>query len=214
MIIGALIYIIFFSRAAIVNRKLSKIEKKKILDCQTGDYVKVKGQVKYLGTPMLAPFSGRPCVYYYVIVEEHRVWGDGRNKSGRWYTIIEEEHGNDFIIKDGNSHALIGTENSKSNLKTDKTYHTGTFDNPIELLKKYLEKHGIASADLSNLNKSVRYKEGIIEEGETVSAAGKVAWKNKSELKFEIPVERILVVGPNEKEPVYLSNVPDSLKSN
>lgn len=220
-IIGALIYSIFYNNGAIINRELKKIEKKKIYDCQTGEYVKVEGQIKYVGTPILAPFSGKPCSYYYVLVEEHRSYsnfdngglkvgekGDIKKPLGRWVTIIEEERGNDLVINDGNSYALIETNMIKSNLKVDKIYLSSTAGNPIEKLEKYLEKHDIKDMNSFGLNKSIRYTEAILQEGDTVVVAGKVAWKRKSELKLEMPIERILVLGANGNTPVYLSNDP------
>ena len=217
-IIGAIIYSIFFKPGAIVNRKLGKIEKKRISDCQTNDYVKVEGQIKYVGNPILAPFSGRPCAYYYVIVEERLGYSNsrvnGKSKLHRWHTIKEESYGTNLFIKDGNSYAFIETEMIKSNVIVDKTYLSSTVGNPMEQLEKYLEKHGITGINQFGPNQSIRYKEGILVEGDTVTVAGKVAWKRKSELKMETPFERILVVGANDKEPVYLSNDPKALKLN
>jgi hypothetical protein len=199
----------FFSRAAIVKRKLKGTPEKKIAFCLSGEVVKVKGEIKYVGTPLTAPLSGRQCAYYYILVEEHRSSG----KSSSWHTLIEEEVGADVVIKDGNQYALIETGMVKSHLIQDKQYSSGFLDDATEQLEKYLKSHGNESTGLFGLNKSLRYKEGILEEGELIAVAGKVDWKRKSEVKPDIPAERILVISRTDTaEPIYLSDDPEAVE--
>src|ERR1035437_3859750 len=94
VLIASIVFKIFFSRAAIIKRKLRKTVLRKISLFQNGEVAKVVGTIKYIGTPLVAPLSGKPCAYYRVLVEQKR----GRS----WNILIEEEIAGNVVIKDGN----------------------------------------------------------------------------------------------------------------
>jgi hypothetical protein len=205
VVIGFLIYNYFFSREAIVKRKLRKTEGKNISSFMEGEVAKVKGSIKYIGDPIMAPLSGRKCSYYYILVEELRSSG----KSSSWHTLIEEEIAGNVVIKDGRDYAIIETGTVKSYLVQDKQYNSGFLNDAIDVLNGYLKIHGYDSVGYFGMNKRLRYKEGILEENEIVAVVGKGSWKRKSEIKLDIPAERILVICQDEQEPVYFSDDPE-----
>ncbi|OFY84267.1 MAG: hypothetical protein A3F72_14700 [Bacteroidetes bacterium RIFCSPLOWO2_12_FULL_35_15] len=194
----------YFSKEAVVRRKLRSMEGKRISDFQSGEVAKVKGSIKYVGDTLTAPLSGRKCAFYHVLVEERRSNG----KNSHWVTIIEEEIASTLIIKDGNSYALIETKMIKNYLLEDAQYSSGFLNDASETLQSYLKKHDRDSVSWIGLNNAIRYKEGILEEGELIAVTGKGNWKRKSEIKLDIPAEKILVIGAHDNEPVYFSDDP------
>ena len=210
IIIAALIYYYYFSPYAAAKRMLFKSIQKNIFSVENGETAKVTGTIKYIGSPLIAPLSGRKCVYYQVVVEEKKSTG----KSSYWDTIIDEELAANVVIRDGNSYALIETNMIKSLLMYDKKYKSGFLNDATPELEKYLSKYGFKStSSFLGINNTLRYKEGILEEGEMIAVVGKGAWKRKSEIKFDIPFEKILVIGHiDDKIPVFLSDDPASLQ--
>jgi hypothetical protein len=205
IVIISIIYGLIFNKKAIIKRKLRKTGGKRISEFQSGDVAKAIGSVKYAGNTLIAPLSGRKCSYYHVLVEEKRSSG----KSSHWVTIVEEERSGDVVIKEGREYAFIEIGMVKNYLVDDKQYRSGFLNDAEHVLEKYLETHGIESTGFFGMNKTISYKEGILEEGELVAVAGKGTWKRTSELKIELPVERILVIGPDDQVPVYFSDDPD-----
>lgn len=199
-VIGALVYSWFYSRSAIIRRKLKKAPGRHIADCLEGETARVKGVVQYAGNTLTAPLSKRKCAYYYVIVEE-------AGSKGSWHERIREEKAADIVLRDGNSYAYIDKKMLQSYVVDDYKMESGTWNDPTPQLEAYLKDHDQKSTGLLGFNRSLRYKEGVLEQGEIVAVAGKVSWKRKAELKLDLPVERVLVVGPtDDQEPVYLTD--------
>lgn len=193
-----------FSKKTIVLRKLKRTPSKKIRDFRNGDMAKIVGEVEFTKLPLKAPLSGRECTYYYVLVEKQVSNG----KSASWKKIIEEEITEDFIIREGENIALIDTNIVKSYLVPDKKYKSGFLNDATSNLESYLHKHGLESKGLFGMNKTLRYREGIIEAGETVAVVGTGQW---TEVSKEFPNKRILKIAAKPENPVYLTDDPTAL---
>lgn len=209
LILGAaLIYNFFFSPYAVTRRKLFNENGKNIFSFQNGEIAKIVGTIKYVAPPLIAPLSGKNCAYYHVVVQQYK---SGHKGGGFWRTIIEEEGVGNLVIKDGSSYAMIETGKVKSYLKSHRIYTSGFLKDPTVKLENYLSEHGFESAGLG-MNYSIRYMEGILEEGEMLSVVGKGSWKRKSEITMEIPAEKILVIArPDDRIPVFFSDEPKAL---
>ena len=163
LIIAAIAFISnYYSKEAIVKRKLKKAIDKKISDFISGDIAKIVGKVEVVGEPLTAPLSGRKCGYYYVLIEERVSSG----KSHHWKTIIEEEVAGRFVVRDGRYCAHINTQNVKSYIVQDRVYKSEFGEDATAVLEKYLNDHGQKSEGYFGMNKTIRYKEGVLEEGE------------------------------------------------
>ncbi|MES2593282.1 MAG: hypothetical protein V4608_15470 [Bacteroidota bacterium] len=206
---GALVYVFFFSLYAITKRKLFKTNNGiKISSFQNGEVAKTVGKVKYIGKPLVAPLSGRNCAYYHVLVQEKiRV----KHSISYWHTLIEERVGNNLVIKDGNYYAFVETSRVKSYLTSHIPYTSGFGEAPTKQMENYLLKYGYESkGGIFKRNNWLRYKEGIIEEGEVITVVGKGIWKRKSEIQLKIPSEKILIIESlNDQVPVFFSNDPN-----
>jgi len=212
--IGVVILIVvltsfYFSKKAVIKRKLKKAIGKKISDFISGDIAKVVGKVEFVGEPLIAPLSGRRCAHYYVLVEEKVSSG----KSSHWNTLIEEEVAGKFVIRDGRHCAHINNQNVKSYLVEDKQYASGFGNDAAPELERYLIAHGQKSEGVFGWNKTIRYKEGVLEEGELIAAVGRGEWKSAEQAQLPDTFERVLEISATEKEPVYLSDDPETVKT-
>jgi len=210
IVIGAIILIsLYFSKKAVIKRKLKKAIVKRISDFVSGDIAKVVGKVEYIGEPLIAPLSGRRCAYYYVLVEQQVSTG----KSSHWNTIIEEEVGGKFVIRDGRHCAHIDSTNVKSVLVEDRQYKSGYGHDATAELERYLNAHGQKSEGTFGWNKTIRYKEGVLEEGELIAAMGRGEWKNADQGQLPDNYDRVLAITSTETEPVYLSDDPETVRT-
>lgn len=199
----------FFSKKAIIKRKLKKATGKKISDFINGDIAKVVGKVEFVGEPLIAPLSGRPCARYHILVEQKVSSG----KSTTWRTIIEEDVVGRFVIRDGRYCAHVNSQNIKSYLIEDRQYRSGYGNDATDKLERYLNAHGQQSEGTFGWNKTIRYREGVLEEGELIAVMGRGEWKTAEQEQLPDSYDRVLVITSTEQEPVYLSDDPDTIRT-
>jgi hypothetical protein len=200
----------FFSNKAIIKRKLNKAAPRSIRSIRNGNIAKLIGSIEFVDEPLISPLSKRKCSYYYVHVEEKVSSG----KSSHWETIIEETKSNKFVIKDRENYAFINDKKIKSYIVQDRNYSSGIFHDADESLKKYLLQYGIDSEGFLKINKSIRYKEGILEKGEKVAVLGLCKWQRADELGLPEHYKDVLTVSSPKDEYIYLSDDPDTTKIN
>lgn len=198
----------FFSKKAIIKRKLKKANSKSLANFKSGDTAKIVGTVEIIGDPLIAPLSGRECSYYYVHVEEKVKSG----KSSHWKTRIEEEVPGKFLIKEGEKYALINDSNIKSYIVQDRNYSSGFLDDAEEHLERYLNSKGYESEGFLGMNRTLRYKEGVLEEGEQIAVFGTGNWKDAATFKLPEEYGKVLEVTSTTGEAIYLSDDPDTTK--
>lgn len=209
VIIGIIVFVSnYFSKKAVVKRKLKKAVDKKISSFVSGDIAKIVGTVEIVGEPLIAPLSGRSCAYYYILVEQ-RV---SNGKSSHWRTIIEEEVSGSFLVRDGRYCAHINTQKVKSYIVQDRLYTSGFMEDATAVLERYLKAHGQESEGFLGFNKTLRYKEGVLEHGEIIAALGRGEWKNTNSDQIS-ENSRVLEIKSTDEEPVYLSDDPDTVRS-
>lgn len=197
----------FFSKEAIIKRKLKKGELKRISDFKDGDIAKIEGKIEIVGKPIKAPLSQRECAHYYIKVEQRVSTG----KSTRWKTIIEEEKSSQFVIRDVNGIALINDKKLESYIVQDREYESGFGNDATKSLEKYLSSHGIESENIFGFNKTIRYKEGILEQGENVAVFGRGVWRKSSDFNLSIQNSKILVFENYDDSKIYLSDDPETI---
>lgn len=210
LVAGIIVFLAnFFSKKAMVKRHLRKAVLKRIESVSEGETVKISGRVELTGEALIAPLSGRKCAYYHVLVEQCVNTG----KSSHYVKLIEEEVAGKFGIRDGRSCARVVSRDSgvvsgeiESYIVDDRKYSSGIFNDPSEVLENYLNSHGKKSDDFMGFNKSIRYKEGILEEGEVISVLGKASWKHAEAGEWSDDFGKLLIIGPTDKMPVYLSD--------
>jgi hypothetical protein len=205
LVIGLIIFVAFQTNAALVAAKLGKTKGSRIADAQEGEKVKITGEIVYAGKTLKAPLSGRACVYYHVVVRERK-----RRRGFAVPCKIEEENIGDIVIKDGDDYAIISVnlKNLKSHVITDAHYSSGVFNDATEPLLAFIKKHHHRHKDFLGVNKYFTYEEGIVEAGELVTVVGKARWIERRETRLTIPASKMLVIGPSQQEPLYLTDNP------
>jgi hypothetical protein len=199
---GIIAFSFFFSKRAIVKRRLRKMPHKQMSELQDGDIARVTGRISLCGTTFCAPFSGRKCSYYHIIVEQHH---SGKN-GGHWSLLVDEVKTGDVVITNGRTAAIVNTDSAEAYVYKDREYRSGFLNDPNPLLTEYLKNKGVKGVSWIGLNKTLRYQEGVLEEGEQLTVAGKVRWMRKSETSLDITADRILRIEPCEDKPVYFTD--------
>lgn len=128
--------------------------------------MKVRGKVATLDV-LTAPLSGRSCAYYEVIVEEKVSTG----KSSTWRTIIREVEERDFLLDDGTGRARVEMVAVEAAVEKDGHWSSGTLNDATPVLEGFLQRHGFGSVGWL-FNKTLRYREGVLEPGEEVAVLG------------------------------------------
>lgn len=199
-------FIFYFSRESRVKRALRKARGKRIGDFVDGDSGKISGKVVFAGKTLRAPLSGRRCAYYHVVVEAQSSGGKG----GFWHELVNEQQKGDVVLSDGSQYALVEFTEAECHLVPDANYSSGFLEDATPHLERFLSRHGHSSTNLLGLNRTLRYKEGILEENESFVVAGKGRWSETKAHDLKIPSPRILVMTSGEDGWIYISDDPDA----
>ncbi|MBS2212297.1 hypothetical protein KEM09_12850 [Carboxylicivirga mesophila] len=211
-VVGFIVVIVlasFFNKKALIKRKLKKAVLKHLSDFRDGDVAKVVGTVEFADEALVAPLSNRKCAYYHVLVEQKVSSG----KSSHWKKLIEEEVTGKFVIRDGADYACIGRGQLKSYIVQDRNFSSGFMNDASEQLEWYLNHKGYESENMLGFNKTLRYREGILEEGEEIAVLGKGVWKTPQSLNLPESYGRVLEIAEDADIPVYLSDDPSTTKA-
>jgi hypothetical protein len=205
--VGAFVY--FNSDFHKLRKALKTTPRIAIAEFPDGGHGTIVGRVKLADAGMLAPLTGRRCSYYQAVVERQR----SNNNSSSWYQIIFESGGVPFEVDDGSgSRAIVDPRGAKTVLVMDSTTRSGTFDDATEAEEAFLARYGKESKGLI-FNKTLRYKEGVLEEGETIAVLGvgvrepDPAAVDASRGYRELPRTR-LRMGGSRKLPIILTDDP------
>lgn len=212
VVLGIVIVIIIlrqvFSKKARIKRKLKKAELKKMAIFKNGDIAKIVGCVEIIGDPLIAPLSGRECSVYSIHVKERISSG----KNTYWKTRIEEEITTKFVIKDGEHYAYINDKNINCYIVKDRNYSSGFMNDAGKNLEHYLNKKGYKVESAIGLNKTLRYKEGVLEKGEEIAVFGKGEWKDAATLGLPEKYNKVLEITSDNTEAVFLSDDTSTTK--
>lgn len=210
VIILIFVFNYFFSKKAIVRRKLKKASFKSLSNFKSGDMAKIVGEVEFAAKPLTAPLSGRACAYYHVKVKQ-RVQ---RGKSTHWKTIIENDDTINYLIYDGEYYALIEDSHIKSYIVKDRNYSSGFLNDATPRLESFLNHNGYESEGIFGVNKTLKYEEGVLEKNEKVAVLGLGMWKDAKEFGLSSDIGKVLAISGVEQGYVYLSDDPDTLNKN
>ncbi|WP_298417327.1 hypothetical protein [uncultured Kordia sp.] len=200
---------IYFSDKYRILRQLKKVRRKRIQSVRENEYVKIVGKAKHAGAPLIAPLSKRECVYYKVEIEEKR------GKS--WRTMVNDVLFNDFFINTGTENAIVNiqaqaTNSKRIHLVTDHSLNSGTFKNATPEIENYLALKGNKSTGFLGMNKTLRYKESIIELDEEIAVMGIGKWKT-----IDTPIDgysdsRVLTLTGSKEQKLLVTDEPKAMK--
>lgn len=206
-VVGTVVFLsFFFSKKAVVKRKLKRAVVRRISDVRSSETAKIIGAVELADQPLIAPLSKRECAYYSVLVEQKVQSG----KSSHWRTLIDEHDSVPFVINDGTGVACIKGDNIKSYIVPDAQYRSGWHNDANTHLESYLNRHGFESHGFMGMNKTIRYREGVLEDGEKVALLGRGDWTTASEMHLPDKYERVLLIHSIDGQSVYISDDTDT----
>jgi hypothetical protein len=208
--VATLIFLgIYFSSKHKILRELKKIRRKEIHSVRENEYVKIIGKAKHAGNPLIAPLSKRKCVYYNVQVEE---------KSGKhWRNIINDVQFQDFFVQAGTESAILNLRVQRDNTKrihlvTDHSLNSGVFKNIDPEIERYLQQNGNKSSGFLGMNKTLRYKESIIELDEEIAVMGIGKWKTIDTPMDSYSDGRILTLIGSKEQKLLVTDEPKAMK--
>lgn len=209
VVIGLIVFLgYYFSAKQIVLRKLSKIPLKPATGLKTSELTKVSGKALHVKSPLIAPLSGRECVFYAIKIEKRVSTG----KSSHWKTVIKEEKTQEFFINSNGDFVIVRPTQSPKNyisyLVKDKKTSSGTFNDPTPEFESLLRRYNIDPLNFLGFNKPLRYKEGIIEIGEQITVSGIAKWKTLSELIPDYYYSKIAELVSEGKEKLIITDLP------
>lgn len=196
-----------------VVRALRKAHRKSIESFDEAEPGKIVGVLSYVGEPLQSPLTGRTCGCYEIRVEEYKSLGNAG--LGRWQTVIHEIRGHEFMIEDGTGRAIIDPSNPDGVIEIDHRSASGDSDKPTFRAREYLESHGISHRGRL-FDKTLRYREGILERGETVAVMGRATREPDPDAAGEVtgyrdgPPTRLRFRG-TRKTPLFLSDSKELL---
>ncbi len=164
-VIGVLSW--YFGAAQRLKRQLKAARPWPLNELPEDTHGRVIGQARAIGEHLAGPLTGRPCVYYVALVEEQRSTG----RSSYWRTVASETRGVPFMIEDGTGRAIIDPNGAQVALDFDGNSKSGTFNKADPVQEAFLARHGQNSEGWV-FNKTLRYREAMIEIGETISVLG------------------------------------------
>lgn len=198
----------YFSKKNKILRELKKTRKKQLLSIKDNEYAKVIGKAKHVTKPLIAPLSGRECVYYYVHIKR-------QGHKNKWHTFVKEEQAQDFFIEVNGDQAIIkpNTEPSKMFVVKDFKAKSGFFDGKsTPELERFLNKHSKKSAGFLGFGKTLQYTEGVIELNETIAVKGIGKWKRLKAPVAGYNYSKILTLTGNDKQKLIITDLPEALK--
>ncbi|MCB9593122.1 MAG: hypothetical protein H6719_10350 [Sandaracinaceae bacterium] len=200
----------YFSDDQRAKRAMRGAPRRVIADVLEGERARVVGEV-HVEAPVASPLSGRLCAYWRVIVEEKI----SRGKSSYWRTIVDEAGGVDFFLRDDSGKALVRTSHVQAVLDGDARGGSGFLNDPTPELTAFLAARGHDTQGWI-FNKTIRYREGIAEPGETVAVVGRGRWERDPDeaaragegYREAVSPKRLVVEAP-ESGPLLVSDQAD-----
>lgn len=206
IVIVVLVLSYYYSTKKKIIRALLKSPLKPINRIKDNEYAKIIGKAKYVHTPLISPLSGKQCVYYQVIIEK-------KVKNG-WRKYAEDKKIQDFFIESGNELALINATQadkfSKVYLEKDHILNSGFLNDPSAQLTNYLKGLNKTSTNLLGFNKTLRYKEGVIELDEVIAIKGIAKWKNLKEPIEGYSYSKILQIYSSKEQKFIITDSPEA----
>ena len=184
-----------------IHQLISQTETSRISNIRNGFY-EIKGRVVAIEPPLITPFSKKACVYYDFLVEEKR--SSGKNSS--WVKYLKDVQRQRFGVDDSSGIAVIDTTNAEMKLRVDLKDESDMFNKADEHQKEVLGKYGKKNKGLL-FEKTLRYREIFLEEGDEVYVLGEVSSRDNSRPLFKKLSRPLFVSDKTEDElQVYFQN--------
>lgn len=116
-------------------------------------------------------FSAKDCVYCKYTIEEYRSSG----KSHQWVTVKSGEMAVPFFLKDETGAVLVDPKEANMEIPMDFEFRSGWNNDPPQQIQQFLISNGMDFEGFLGFNKTMRYREYIIEPGNNLYVMGTAA---------------------------------------
>ena len=202
----------YYSVKQVILRVLSRTPVKSVGGMKANEFTKVSGKALHVKAPLIAPLSRRECVFYSIKIQK-RV---SNGKSTHWKTILKEEKTQEFFIDNNGDYVIVRPVDKPRNyacyLVEDKKTSSGTFNDPTPEFESLLRQYNIEPTNFLGFNKSLRYREGIIEVGERITVGGIAKWKTLREPIPDYPYSKIAELVSEGKQKLLITDDPKALR--
>ena len=191
-----------------VLRKLKSVEAVSIANAIEGQWVRISGRLAYEETTLQAPFSERECAAFHVNVTP-------RDRMAR--EAIDQHESVPFRLVDESGEAYVDVVLPTLILMSDRRYASAILNDPPVRLEIFLAKHGQKVTNWVGLNESLKYREGILEDGEEVTVYGQAFWERNPDrqaghLKGYRRLAKRLVIRGTDDNPILISDDPSATR--
>ncbi len=146
------------------KRAAARLPRTRVADAKPGEIVKLVGRLERSREPLIAPLSGRPCAHYVARVE-------AKSGSG-WRTIAERASTETFDVTDESGRATVDASCVLVEVVIDHLWDPREIDAETGFdLDGFLLQVGVEKPPPGSRVR-LRYREGALEEGETVTVVG------------------------------------------
>lgn len=190
---------------AVIRRSLTSTTIVRIADFPEGATGKIMGVLRYAGDHLEAPLTGRHCAYFDVQVSVEC----DKPGCGHFDLVASDFGGQDFLIQDDTGVALVVVENEAALIHRDREQEATVTTNPKDRLGLFLLKQKQATRG------RFFYREGVLEQGETVVAWGHGTWEpdpDPSTAKLYRERAIRLVLRAPARSQIYISDDPEMIR--
>lgn len=165
LVLGAVMLVVNLTKAERYYKKqLRRAPRFAIAKLDEGELGRIVGHARVHEQELVAPLTGRACVYYIAKVEV-------RDHGEEWKAVIVEETGVPFVLEDESGRALVDPRGADLALEVDSRATTGLFTDPDKHQQAFLDRHNYKDGGMIFRDK-VRFREAIIEVGEKIAVLG------------------------------------------
>lgn len=180
-----------------LTRLLAHTPRVQLADLQEGTFGRVVGRAEQLDDVLIAPITGRRCVYWRVrVLDAMKVEQE----------IINEERGIPFVVDDGSARAVVDPAGAIIGMNEDGRDEAGWQKVTNTPEHKFLAHHTGAARDVNNLH----FREGIIEVGETIAILGTVAREREPDAAYRGAPPPPLRMTSWRGRPMMISDRPEA----
>jgi hypothetical protein len=160
--VSGLLYAAWFTSEPVrIKRMLRSAQTYPIVDVRDGQTSRIVGRAQVHRDRLVAPLSGRNCLYYVATIEQ------SKHGTDIWTPLASEERGVPFVVTDATGRAIVDASHATVALEFD---HECISRSVLEL--DAAQRAMLDRQRIDPLHRTLRYLEAIIGEGEVVSVLG------------------------------------------
>jgi hypothetical protein len=161
-----------------------------VQDLQPGMF-QLHGQAVAMGPLLRSPLTNSECVYFRFLLEEQhtRTVHTGGPRGGSrtetyWHPVVDDVQATQAAIDDGTGWAEVDFQDAEMVLKIRASQNSGFFQSAPPDVKKRLEKKYNHSTKGWFFEKTTRYTETIVQEGDDLFVLGEAVPRDKQGKRF------------------------------